>query len=148
MSARQITRTRVQQPWLNRAMGRLVRSRLSRLVDRSILLLTVFGRRTGQPYTFPVQYVQRGQLVWVYVGRRDDKTWWRNLEQEARVQVLLRGQIRHGRGVAYSYDRRPDVVEDGLRQWAHTFPRIAKRLGIAAGEEETLANVAVRSTIV
>jgi hypothetical protein len=64
MSARQITKTRGKQPRLNRAMSRLVRSPFSRLVDRSILLLTMCGRRSGQPYTFPVQYVQRGEVVW------------------------------------------------------------------------------------
>lgn len=63
------------------------------------------------------------------------------------MQVLLRGQVRRGRGVAYSRDRQPDVVEEGLRQWVHGFPRIAKRMGIAAGDEGALAKAAVRSTI-
>lgn len=148
MSAGEMAETRGEQPWLNRAMSRLVQSPLSRLVDRSILLLTVSGRRTGQPYTFPVQYVQRGDVLWVYVGNSEKKSWWRNLEQEARVQVQLRGQERTGRGVAYSHDRQPDVVADGLRRYVHRFPRTAKRLGIPPGDDEALAQAVARSTIV
>ncbi|HEX6197679.1 MAG TPA: nitroreductase/quinone reductase family protein [Jiangellaceae bacterium] len=148
MSTGETPTTRGKQPWLNRAMSRLVRSRFSRLVDRSILLLTVFGRRTGRPYTFPVQYVQHGDVLWVYIGSSEDKTWWRNLEQEARVQVLLRGRERTGRGVAYTYDRQPGIVADGLRRYIHRFPSTAKRLGIPQGDNEALAHAAARSAVV
>ena len=148
MNTGETAKTRGKQPLLNRAMSRLVRSRFSRLVDRNILLLTVFGRRTGQPYTFPVQYVQRGEVLWVFVGSSEEKTWWRNLVQEAPVQVLLRGRVRTGRSAAYTYDRRPDVVADGLRRYVRRFPGTAKRLGMPPGDDEAFAHAAARSTVV
>lgn len=142
------TKSRGRQPWLNRAMHRLLRSPFSRLVDGTIMALTIHGRRTGRPYTFPVQYVQRGDVLWVYVGSSDEKTWWRNLERESQVRVLLRGRMRHGRAIAYTHDRDPSVVEEGLRQWVDRFPGIAMRLGIPPGDDEPFAAAALRTTIV
>ncbi|HEU4542780.1 MAG TPA: nitroreductase/quinone reductase family protein [Jiangellaceae bacterium] len=148
MSIGQTAKPGGKQPLLNRVMSRVLRSPLSRLVDGSVMLLTVYGSRSGRPYTFPVQYVQRGDVLWIYVGRSEEKTWWHNLAREARVQVVLRGRMHRGRGVTYTHDRQPDLVEEGLRQWADRFPRIAKRLGIRPGDAEAFARSAARSTMV
>lgn len=80
MSTVEQVRTPPKTPeWLNRFMSGILRSPFSRLVDRGIMLLTVFGRRTGDPYSFPVQYVEDGDSLWVLSGSGEEKTWWRNL---------------------------------------------------------------------
>jgi deazaflavin-dependent oxidoreductase (nitroreductase family) len=119
-----------RSPLINRIMGRLLVSRLSWLVDRSVMLLTVHGRRTGHAYTFPVQYVQDDTTLWVYVGDEAAKTWWRNLLGGAKVQVLLRRDLRAGRGVALRQAHERELVEEGLRRYIERFPRTARRLGI------------------
>jgi len=134
-------------PWLNRTMSRLLLSPLSRLVDRGILLLTVFGRRTGHPYTFPVQYVREGEVLWIYVGDPGEKTWWRNLVPEGRVEVLLRRRLRNGRGLALSHDAAPEAVEEGLRRYVDRFPGTARRLRIPT-EDDAIAPTAAGTIIV
>jgi deazaflavin-dependent oxidoreductase (nitroreductase family) len=117
-------------PLINRLMGRLLVSHLSWLVDRSVMLLTVHGRRTGRTYTFPVQYVQDDSTLWVYVGDEAAKTWWRNLLGGAKVQVLLRRDLRAAAGIALRQAHERELVEEGLRRYTERFPRTARRLDI------------------
>lgn len=72
----------------------ILRSPLHGMLSRSLLLMTVTGRRSGRPLTFPVQYVRRGDDL--LVVSRANRRWWRNLEGGAPVTVLLRGKTREG----------------------------------------------------
>lgn len=135
-------------PPLNRFMGALVRSPLSSLVDRSVMLLTVVGRRSGRPFTFPVQYVRDAEGLWVLAGDAERKTWWRNLVGGADVRVVLRHRERTGRGVAYTYDEHPQLVELGLRRYVDRFPGTARRLGLPPGDRDALSRAAARTVIV
>jgi deazaflavin-dependent oxidoreductase (nitroreductase family) len=134
--------------WLNGAMVRVLRSPFSRVLDRGIALLTVVGRRTGRRYTFPVQYVQDGQVLWIVSGARDAKTWWRNLVGGARVEVLLRRRLRRARGEAFTPEADPRAVEQGVRMYVRRFPRTAKRLGVSPGDSTALARFAERTSVV
>jgi deazaflavin-dependent oxidoreductase (nitroreductase family) len=134
--------------WLNRLMGGLLRSPFSRLVDRGIMLLTVFGRRTGRAYTFPVQYVEDGRSLWIYSGAGEEKTWWRNLRPGGPVEVLLRRRKHRGRGVVFTYADQPEMVEEGLRRYSERFPGMAKRMGLSLGDRKAFAEAAARSVTV
>lgn len=72
----------------------ILRSPLHGLLSRSLLLMTVTGRRSGRLLTFPVQYVGRGDDL--LVVSKASRRWWRNLEGGAPVTVLLRGTTREG----------------------------------------------------
>lgn len=76
----------------NPFVGVILKTPFHRLLSRSVLLLTVTGQRSGKRYTFPVQYVQRGEAL--YIGAPASHSWPRNLEGEggAPVAVLLRGE--------------------------------------------------------
>jgi hypothetical protein len=54
----------------------------------------VFGRRTGRPYTFPVQNVRQADLLWIISGAGPEKTWWRNLVGGAPVAILAESACR------------------------------------------------------
>lgn len=149
MTTEERTRSpRKRPPLLNRFMSAFVRSPFGRLVDRGILLLTVFGRRTGRPYTFPVQYVQDAGVLWVLVGSSDEKTWWRNLSGGAPVEILLRRRTRKGIGEAFTHEEHPEVVDEGLRRYVERFPGTAKRLGLAGDDREAAASAREKQTIV
>lgn len=149
MRAREESRTPPKStPWINRLMSRLLRSPLSCLVDRGILLLKVFGRRTGRPYTFPVQYVQDREVLWVYVGDGESKTWWRNLSEEGPVEVLLHRRLRNGQALALSHDVAPEAVEEGLRRYIERFPGTARHLRIPTGDDQAIARAAAGTIIV
>ena len=88
----------------------ILRSPFSRVVDRGIVLLTVTGRRTGRRFSFPVQYVQEGDVLWVMSGAGPEKTWWRNLVGGAPVQVLLRRHAFDGTAQVATYPTDPETV--------------------------------------
>ena len=70
----------------------ILRSPWHRMRSDRLLLLTFTGRKSGKEFTTPLRYVQQGetlQLIVVY-------PWWRNLVEDAKVRVLLRGQMRTG----------------------------------------------------
>jgi hypothetical protein len=68
----------------------LLRSPLHRLLDESVVLLHVTGRKTGRRYNIPVGYVDmEGKLTIVTVAR-----WRVNLRGGADVEVTLRGRLR------------------------------------------------------
>jgi deazaflavin-dependent oxidoreductase (nitroreductase family) len=138
---------KVPPPWVNRTMTALLRSPLSRLVDRGIALLTVYGRRTGRAYTFPVQYAEEDGNLWLISGAGAEKTWWRNLVGGARVELLLRRRRRTGHAIAYTHAEHPQTVEEGLRRYVARFPGMARRLGIT-DDADSLAAAAVDNVVV
>ena len=57
-----------------------------------LLLLTFTGRKSGKKFTTPLRYVQEGETLRMTVVY----PWWKNLVEEDKVRVLLRGQMRSG----------------------------------------------------
>lgn len=122
--------------WVNATMRGLLRSPFSRLIDSGIVLLTVTGRRSGRRFTFPVQYVKEGEVLWVMSGAGPEKTWWRNLVDGAPVDVLLRRHAFTGAAELATYTSDPETVLEGVRRYAARFPRFAKKLGLADGDPD------------
>jgi F420H(2)-dependent quinone reductase len=90
--------------FINRAVNPLVRTLLRSpahgLVSSHLALITVTGRRSGRTYTFPVGYHRDGEGVTIGVDWPDRKRWWRNLLDEAPVELWLAGERRTGIAVA------------------------------------------------
>lgn len=86
-------------PARDRIVSGLLRSPVHRMVDGPLLVLRVRGAVTGRPFELPVQYAAAEDAVVVVPGRPETKRWWRNLAAAAPVDVLLRGQWRHGDGM-------------------------------------------------
>jgi deazaflavin-dependent oxidoreductase (nitroreductase family) len=135
-------------PLVNSILVRLLRSPLSGLVDRGLMLLTVTGRRTGRTYSFPVQYVESGRVLWVYAGGSDAKTWWRNLVGGADVEVLLGRRVYPATAIALTQPEAPELVEEGLRRYVDRFPRTSRRLGITSGDRSASEQTAADTVIV
>ncbi len=120
-----------RQPVINCLLARLLRSPLAGMVDGSLLLLTVRGRRTGRAIVLPVQYAAGDDALWVWPGHPETKTWWRNLGVASPVRLHLRGQDVEATARALDGDE-PAAVERGLRAYADRFPRTASRAGFGA----------------
>jgi len=114
-------------PLVRRATTVLLRSPLRRVLDGTVLLITVTGRRTGHPYTLPVQYAVGDGVVWLLPGHPERKTWWRNLEQPAPVDLDLAGRLVHGKGEALRGTTEPELVAQGLRAYLRRFPSLGPR---------------------
>jgi deazaflavin-dependent oxidoreductase (nitroreductase family) len=100
---------------LNRTANPVVRALLSSplhpLLSRGLAMITVTGRRSGHRYTFPVGYRPDGDGVTVNGGWPQRKDWWRNLRQEARVEMRIRGRHRVGEAHAHGDERTGVTVE-------------------------------------
>lgn len=136
----------------NGVVGWLLRSSFSGLLERSLLLLDVHGRRTGRHYRLPVQYAQAGPVIWVLPAGHERKTWWRNLLQEQPVQLWLGGQQLSGRAWAVSGATDLALALDGLRVYLRRFPSMTRRSGITRPDgtidENRLRELAARTVIV
>jgi len=92
----------------------LLRSPIHTMISKRVMLITAYGRKTGKPYTTPVEY------RWVdgeaEVRSLSNRTWWRNLGEGRPVGMLLQGRtfVGHARIVEWddsSRDQRsPRIV--------------------------------------
>ena len=88
--------------WFNPIMKSLLYSPLHGLVSKNVMSITFTGRKSGQTFTVPVNYVPDGnELLTVSLRGR---TWWRN--RRGGAPVTLRMQGRELKATA-------EVIEDG-----------------------------------
>ena len=80
-------------PRINPLNLRLLHSRLHSLLSWYVLVFRFEGRRTGRRYEVPATYRRApdGALEVLTSTRRG---WWRNLDGNAGVTILYRGQLR------------------------------------------------------
>jgi deazaflavin-dependent oxidoreductase (nitroreductase family) len=85
---------RLANPGAHTRMYRLTNGRVGHgAPPGAVLLLTVTGRRSGQPRTTPVAYFDIGDkrvLAATNMGRDGLPEWFRNLRAEPRVMVQVR----------------------------------------------------------
>lgn len=90
----------MKEPWKtliklqNPFMEWLLKSRLHGFVSRMYMLITFTGRKSGKVYTTPVQYAQRDNMLYVITSA--EYIWWRNLRDDATVDVTLRRKTHRG----------------------------------------------------
>ena len=134
--------------WFNPIMRWLVSSPLHFLVSKSIMLMTYQGRRTGQTYTVPMNYLAVGDTLYTISSK--DRVWWRNLQSEAYVRLRLRGKDVSARARAIV---EADQVAKDLRLMIETAPRMGRFFGIrmdnaGAPDSEDIARLASQKVMV
>ena len=92
-----------------------------RLVNNDMLLLTTTGRTSGRQHTVPLLYLRSDDRLIViasYGGRQEHPEWYRNLLNERRASVQIKGERR-------------DVVADTMEplERAEWWPRIVDAYG-------------------
>jgi hypothetical protein len=105
----------------------LLRSPAHGLLDPSVLLLHVTGRKTGRRYDIPVSYVDLdGRLTIVTIA-----TWRANIRGGADVEMTWLGRRRHMHAVL---DEDPASVAIAYRRIIDRlgWPRASQHLGISA----------------
>ena len=73
----------------------------------------------------PVMYAGTGDVLWVAVGRAQDKSWWRNLRSRPHVEILWHG--RWYPAIADVVPSTDDSYPDALAVYTRRWPRA--RLG-------------------
>lgn len=126
----------------------VLRSPMHPMLSRSVLLLTVRGRRTGTWYTVPVGYISQDGTLVVLVANRQVKAWWRNLEGGAPVVLVLRGRVLLARAEALTFERDARSFTFALRNYVAKNRRGARAVGMRdvedlAGLRSAASNIAI-----
>lgn len=109
----------------NDFMAWVLRSPFHGMLSNGMMLVTVTGRKTGKAYTLPVEYVQENDSLWVMSKR--NRRWWRNLEGEATIGLVLRRKSIQGMGRLHTD---PALVKSRLVAYLLHMPMSAKSLGV------------------
>lgn len=109
----------------NNFISAVLRSPLHGMLSNGVMLLTVTGRRTGKQYTTPVGYYEEGAYLWVLTSR--ERTWWKNLQGGANVDMLLKRRLVHGFAETELDEK---AVEQCMYEFLRHAPRAAKPMGI------------------
>ena len=74
----------MKRPRGNAVVLAVLRSPAHRLLSGATVELRYVGRRSGQQYALPVQYVRDGSRLLVLPQDLDSKSWWRNFRTRGR----------------------------------------------------------------
>jgi F420H(2)-dependent quinone reductase len=126
---------RLQRHVGNPIVAAILRSPVHGVLSRSVMLVTVRGRRTGTWYTVPVGYVGQDGALDVLVANRQVKTWWRNLEGGAPVELVLRGRAVPANAEALTFERDARSFTLALRNYVAKNPQRARLVRIRDVED-------------
>lgn len=80
-----------------------------------LMTIKVTGRKSGKQYTLPVGYHNQGDAIVVMVSDAKKRQWWRNFQEEAHIEILLKSKIMQGDALVLT----PDTEE--YKQRAEAF---------------------------
>ena len=95
----------------------LLQSPLHSFLDKSTILITFIGRKSGKTYTIPVSYVRDGDTLMMISQK--EHTWWRNLRGSAQVTLYLQGHTLKARGEVFTHAQ---TVANKLLLFLQHFP--------------------------
>ncbi len=119
-----MSQTPTVPPIINHAMKLVLRSPAHGMVDKTILLITFTGRKSGKTYTTPVDYSQAGDQVIIFTHA----DWWKNLRGGAPVTLRIRGRELQGLAEPVAEDK--GAVAAGLREHLRKVPSDARYYGV------------------
>jgi deazaflavin-dependent oxidoreductase (nitroreductase family) len=103
----------------------LLRSPLHSLMDKSTILVTITGRKSGKKYTFPISFMRDGDTL-LMISQREH-TWWKNLRGCAQVTLYMQGYTSKARGEAFTDT---ETVANKLLLFLQQFPRYQRLIHI------------------
>ncbi len=112
----------------------LLYSPLHSLMDKSTILITFTGRKSGKNYTIPVSYMREGDTL-LMISQREH-TWWKNLRGGAQVTLYMQGHTSKARGEVFTDF---ETVANKLLLFLQQFPRYQRLIDIklaASGKPE------------
>jgi deazaflavin-dependent oxidoreductase (nitroreductase family) len=95
----------------------LLHSPLHSFLDKSTIVITFTGRKSGKQYTIPVSYVRDGDTLMMISQR--EHSWWKNLRGGALVSLYLQGHTLKATGEVFTD---PETVANKLLQFLQHFP--------------------------
>jgi len=88
------------QKLYNQILISLLHSPLHSLIDKSTILFTLTGRKSGKNYTIPVSYMRDGDTL-LMISQREH-SWWKNLRGGAQVTLYIQGHTSKASGEVFT----------------------------------------------
>jgi deazaflavin-dependent oxidoreductase (nitroreductase family) len=124
-----VSRTADHAPWLVRAPNRLVRTLLAKGVPMGPnVSMTVVGRSSGTPRTFPVAISPIEGRHYV-IGAYGDVNWTRNLRAAGEATIHQKGRELHVTAHELSPDEARTFYGELLPAYIAHFPRLGQAFG-------------------
>ena len=117
--------------WFNPMISWLLRSPIHAMLSKNLILVSVTGKKSGKVITFPTNYLQDKNTLWLVSWR--DRNWWRNLRGGAKASILLAGQSHEGTGQVIEDEQE---VAQGLQDYYQKAPQSAKYVNIKLDERQ------------
>ena len=89
------------------------------------MLITVTGCKTGRKYTTPVGFYRDRDILWIISSR--DRTWWRNVDGGADVEMRIHGKDVTGFAKAILDE---ETVAKQVLEYVRQIPMSAKAMGV------------------
>ena len=109
----------------NDFMAWVLRSPFHRMLSNGMMLITITGRKSGKTFTTPVGYYEENGTLWVLTSR--DRTWWKNLQGGAKVDLLLKRKPVQGFA---DTDLDENSVEARMAEYLRHVPQAAKPMKV------------------
>jgi deazaflavin-dependent oxidoreductase (nitroreductase family) len=110
----------------NDFMTWVLRSPFHGMLSNGMMLISIKGRKTGNIYTTPVGYYEENGSLWVITSR--DRTWWKNLQGGAQVDLLLKHKPVQGLA---DVDLDEKSVEARMYEYLRHVPQAAKPMKVS-----------------
>jgi len=111
-------------------MKSVVNSPLHRLLGSNVAVITVEGRKTGKPYSTPINVMKEGDVFTATSLR--SRSWWRNLRGGRLAKLRVSGRSYSVRGEVIE---KHDEVVAGLGQYFRQHPDYARFFGVHLAAE-------------
>jgi len=122
-------RTAAHAPWLVRAPNRFVRWLLAKGVPMGPdVSMTIIGRKSGQPHTFPVAISPIGGRHYV-IGAYGDVNWTRNLRAAGEATIHRKGTDVHVTAHELTRDEATRFFGELLPAYIAHFPKLGQVFG-------------------
>jgi len=121
---------------INPPVKMLLKSPFHAVMSKNTLLLEFTGRKSGRPLSTPISYYTAGGKAHCFTSK--DFAWWRNLQGDAAVQIVIKGQRikTHAKTVAATADTdNHKLMADALHAFLLAVPRDAAHAGVKLGED-------------
>jgi deazaflavin-dependent oxidoreductase (nitroreductase family) len=115
----------------NDFMAWVLRSPFHGMLSNGMMLITIKGRKTGKTYTTPVGYYIENEFLWVITSR--ERTWWKNLQGGAQVDMLLKRKPVQGTADVELDEK---SVEARMYEYLRHVPQAARPMGIRVEDEK------------
>ena len=103
----------------------VLRSPFHGMLSNGMMLITITGRKSGKTFTTPVGYYEENGALWVLTSR--DRTWWKNLQGGAKVDLLLKRKPVQGFA---DTDLDENSVEARMAEYLRHVPQAAKPMKV------------------